>query len=215
LDWPWLGTAAFLFGAFWIIPWAYGDASDLDIRVLPLLFVMIFAIARIGPRARLLVALPLILFAARAVVTTNEWVSEQPGLAGLAASFDVVPRDALVLPIVKGDQDPIYRHFTHFWAYGVIRRGWFSPYLFDFHGETPMRIVYDSYTDDAFWDLGYNDAPDWNAIAGDYQYVWDYGTPEFTQPLAGIGDRVYSYGDLQVYKVRPQSPAPPCGAAPC
>jgi hypothetical protein len=176
---------------------------------------MIFAIARIGPRARLLVALPLILFAARAVVTTNEWVSEQPGLAGLAASFDVVPRDALVLPIVKGDQDPIYRHFTHFWAYGVIRRGWFSPYLFDFHGETPMRIVYDSYTDDAFWDLGYDDAPDWNAIAGDYQYVWDYGTPEFAQPLAGIGDRVYSYGDLQVYKVRPQSPAPPCGAAPC
>lgn len=215
LDWPWVGTAAFLFGAFWIIPWAYGDASDLDIRVLPLLFVMIFAIARIGPRARLLVALPLLLFAARAMVTTNEWVSEQPGLAGLAASFDVVPRDALVLPIVKGDQDPIYRHFTHFWAYGVIRRGWFSPYLFDFHGETPMRIVYDSYTDDAFWDLGYNDTPDWNAIAGDYQYVWDYGTPEFAQPLAGIGDRVYSYGDLQVYKVRPQSPAPPCGAAPC
>ncbi|MGB6431078.1 MAG: hypothetical protein WBF06_10865, partial [Candidatus Acidiferrales bacterium] len=23
-DWPWLGTAAFLFAAFWIIPWGYG-----------------------------------------------------------------------------------------------------------------------------------------------------------------------------------------------
>jgi hypothetical protein len=214
-DWPWVGTAAFLFAAYWIIPWAYGDASDLDIRVLPFLFVMIFAVARIGPRGRLLVALPLILFVARAVSTTHEWVSEQPQLAGLAASFDVVPRDALVLPIVKGDDDPIARPYTHFWAYGVIRRGWFSPYLFDFHGETPMRIVYDSYTDDAFWSLGYNDAPDWSATAGDYQYVWAYGTPEFSKPLAGIGDRVYSYGDLQVYKLRPQLAAPPCGAAPC
>jgi hypothetical protein len=202
-DWPWFGTAAFLFAAFWIVPWAYGDASDLDIRVLPLLFVVIFAVARIGPRARLLAALPLLLFAARTVSTTHEWVAEQPELAGLAASFDVVPRDAMVLPIVKGDQDPIYRHFTHFWAYGVIRRGWVSPYLFDFPGETPMRVTYDSYTDDAFWNQGDDDTPDWPATARDYQYVWAYDEPEFSPALAGIGDRVYANGALEVYKLHP------------
>jgi hypothetical protein len=202
-DWPWLGTAMFLFGVFCVIPWEYGDASDLDIRVLPLMFVVIFAAARIGPRARVLAALPLILFVARTVSTTREWIGEQPQLAGLAASFNAVPRDALVLPIVNGDEDPIYRHYTHFWAYGVIRRGWFSPYLFDFPGETPMRVTYDSYTDDAFWNQGDDDHPDWAATQRDYQYVWAYGVPEFSPALDGIGDRVYTYGDLEVYKLHP------------
>ncbi len=35
--------------------------------------------------------------------------------------------------------------FAHFWAYGVIKRGWFSPYLFDTKGLMPLRIRYDSY----------------------------------------------------------------------
>jgi hypothetical protein len=211
-DWPWAGTALFLFGAFWAIPWAYGQGSDLDIRVLPLLFVTIFAVARIGPRGRLLAALPLLLFAARTVTITRHWVAEQPELAGLAASFDLTPRDALVLPIVRGDQDPSDRPFSHFWAYGVIRRGWFSPYLFDYPGETPMRITYDSYTDDNFWDPDYPGTPDFAAAAGDYQYIWAYGTPDFSAGLAGIGDRVYSYGALELYKVRP---TPTCGVPPC
>lgn len=211
-DWPWFGTAAVLFAAFWMIPWAYGDASDLDIRVLPFVFVAIFAVARIGARGRLLVALPLLLCAARAVSITRAWDAEQPLLAGLSASLNVVPRDALVLPIVAGDQDPIERPFTHFSAYGVIRRGWFSPYLFDFPGETPMRVVYDSYTPDGFWNLGYDEPPDWPQVASDYQYVWAYGVPEYSAALAGIGDRVYSYGALEVYKLRG---VPACGAAPC
>jgi len=212
-DWPWVGTALFLFGAFWAIPWAYGQGSDLDIRVLPLLFVTIFAVARIGPRGRLLAALPLLLFAARTVTITRHWVAEQPELAGLAASFDLTPRDALVLPIVRGDHDPSDRPFSHFWAYGVIRRGWFSPYLFDYPGETPMRITYDSYTDDNFWDPDYPGTPDFAAAAGDYQYIWAYGTPDFSAGLAGIGDRVYTYGALELYKVRAQPPA--CGVPPC
>jgi hypothetical protein len=201
-DWPWFGTAAFLFGAFWIIPWAYGEGSDLDIRVLPLLFVTIFAVARIGPRGRLLAALPLLLFAARTFSIEHHWVAEQPELAGLAASFDVTPRNAMVLQIVRGDQDPIERPFSHFWAYGVIRRGWFSPYLFDHPGETPMRIIYDSYTDDNFWNPAYPGVPDFAAAAGDYQYIWAYGTPDYSAGLAGVGDRVYSYGALELYKVR-------------
>ncbi|MGB6546093.1 MAG: hypothetical protein WBE97_10780 [Candidatus Acidiferrales bacterium] len=214
-DWPWLGTAAFLFGAFWIIPWAYGQGSDLDIRVLPLLFVIIFAVARIGPRGRLLAALPLLLFAARTVSIARYWVAEQPELAGLAASFNVAPRDAMVLPMVRGDQDPIERPFTHFWAYGVIRRGWFSPYLFDYPGETPMRITYDSYTDDNSSDPSYAGAPDFAAAADDYQYIWAYGTPDFSARLAGIGDRVYSYGSLEVYEVHKVRVQPACGAAAC
>ncbi len=205
-DWPWFGVAAVLFAAFWAIPWAYGEGSDLDIRVLPLLFVAILAVARIGPRGRWLAALPLILFFARTLSVTREFRSEQPELAGLASSFDLVPRDALVFPVVEGDQDPIARPFTHFWAYGVIRRGWFSPYLFDHAGETPMRITFDSYTADGFWDLSYDapdTPPDWSDVRDDYQYVWAYGVPRFSAPLAGIGDRIYAYGPLEVYRLHP------------
>jgi hypothetical protein len=205
-DWPWFGVAAVLFGAFWAIPWAYGEGSDLDIRVLPLLFVAILAVARIGPRGRWLAALPLLLFLARTISVTREFRAEQPELAGLANSFDLVPRDALVFPVVEGDQDPIARPFTHFWAYGVIRRGWFSPYLFDHPGETPMRITYESYTADGFWDLSYDSPdtpPDWPDVRGDYQYVWAYGVPRFSVPLAGIGDRIYSSGPLEVYRLHP------------
>jgi hypothetical protein len=201
----WLGVAAFIFILFWAIPWMWGEGSDLDIRVLPVLFVVILATARAGKRAKWLVAIPLLLFAARAVNLTQHFSAAQPELAGLAHSFDAVPRGALVLPIVEGDQDPIERPFTHFWAYGVIRRGWFSPYLMDAPGETPMRIIYDSYTPDGFWDHVYDEPPDWKKVQSDYEYVWAYDVPRFSAALSGIGDRIYTSGALEVYRIRKSS----------
>src|SRR5580704_14291889 len=201
-DKKWMAIAAFLFALFWLIPWMWGEGSDLDIRVLPFLFVAILAIARVGRRAKILAAIPLLLFAARTVSVTRHFHEAQPALAGLAGSFDSVPRDALVLPIVEGDEDPIERPFTHFWAYGVIRRGWFSPYLMDAPGETPMRIIHDSYTPDGFWNLVYDEAPDWQQVQNDYDYVWAYDVPRFSAPLAGISERIYSSGALEVYRIR-------------
>jgi hypothetical protein len=201
-DRKWVVIAAFLFVLFWAIPWMWGEGSDLDIRVLPFLFVAILGTARVGRRAKALAAIPLLLFAARTVSVTQHFKEVQPALAGLARSFDSVPRGSLVLPIVEGDEDPIERPFTHFWAYGVIRRGWFSPYLMDAPGETPMRIIYDSYTPDGFWDLVYDKPPDWQQVQNDYDYVWAYDVPRFSAPLAGIGERIYSSGALEVYRIR-------------
>jgi hypothetical protein len=169
---------------------------------LPFLFVVILALAHVGRRTWLLAAVPLLLFAARAASLTTHFAAVQPELAGLARSFDAVPRGALVLPIVEGDQDPIERPFTHFWAYGVIRRGWFSPYLIDAPGETPMRIVDRSYTPDGFWDLEYTESPDWKQVQSEYEYVWAYGVPKFSTALAAIGDRIYSSGALEVHRLR-------------
>ena len=198
----WGAIAVFLFALFWAIPWMWGEGSDLDIRVLPFLFVAILATARVGPRAKWLAAIPLLLFAARTVSITQHFSDAQPGLAGLSRSFDAVPRDALVLPIVEGDQDPIERPFTHFWAYGVIRKGWFSPYLMDTPGQTPMRVIHDSYAPDGFWDNGYDEAPDWKQVQTDYDYVWAYDVSKFSDALSAIGERVYSYGPLEVYRIR-------------
>jgi len=202
-DRKWLAIAAIFFALFWAIPWMWGqEASDLDIRVLPFLFVAILTTARIGRRAKTLVAIPLLLFVARTVSVTRHFGEAQPALAGLARSFDAVPRGALVLPIVEGDEDPIDRPFSHFWAYGVIRRGWFSPYLKDAPGETPMRIIYDSYTPDGFWNLVYDETPDWQRVQNEYEYVWAYDVPRFSAPLAMIGEKVYSSGPLDVYRLR-------------
>ncbi|HXC31649.1 MAG TPA: hypothetical protein VNZ56_04195 [Verrucomicrobiae bacterium] len=201
-DHKWLAIAAFLFALFWVIPWMWGEGSDLDIRVLPFLFVSILAMARVGRRARVLAAIPLLLFAVRMASVELHFRQAQPALAGLARSFDAVPRGALVLPIVEGDEDPIERPFTHFSAYGVIRRGWFSPYLMDAPGETPMRIIYNSYTPDGFWNLVYDEPPDWQQVHNDYEYVWAYDVPRFSAPLAQIGDRIYSSGALEVYRIR-------------
>jgi hypothetical protein len=198
----WLAIAAFLLLLFCAIPWAWGEGSDLDIRVLPVLFVVILSTARVGKRAKWLAAIPLLLFAARTVNITQHFAAAQTELAGLARSFDDVPRGALVLPIVEGDQDPIERPFTHFWAYGVIRRGWFSPYLMDEPGETPMRIIHDSYTPDGFWDHVYDQPPDWKQVQSDYEYVWGYDVPRFSAALAEIGDRIYRFGALEVYRIR-------------
>src|SRR5260221_4584606 len=189
----WLAIAAFVFGLFWAIPWMWGEGSDLDIRVLPVLFVVILATARVGKRAKWLASIPLLLFAVRTVNITQHFIAAQAELAGLARSFETSPRDALVLPIVQGGQDPIERTFTHFWAYGVIRRGWFSPYLMDAPGETPMRITHDSYTPDGFWDHVYDEPPDWKQVQSDYDYVWAYDVSKFSTPLASIGERIYSY----------------------
>jgi hypothetical protein len=208
----WLAIAVFLFALFWAIPWLWGEASDVDIRVLPFLFVVIFATARAGKRAKYLAAIPLLLFAARTASLERHFVAAQPQLTGLARSFEYVPRGALVLPIVEGDQDGIARPFTHFWAYGVIRRGWFSPYLIDEPGMTPLRIVYDSYTLDGFWDGEYQESPDWKQVQSDYDYVWAYGVPRFSAPLASIGERIYSYGSLEVYRMRKLPEAGTVGA---
>ncbi|HWF04951.1 MAG TPA: hypothetical protein VHA06_14775, partial [Candidatus Angelobacter sp.] len=116
LNGRWLAIAAFLFAMFCAIPWMWGEGSDLDIRVLPFLFVVIFSTVRIGRRAKLLAFFPLLLFAARTESITQHFVEAQPELAGLSRSFDVIPRGALVFPIVEGDQDAIERPFTHFWA---------------------------------------------------------------------------------------------------
>jgi hypothetical protein len=198
----WLVIAALLFAMFWVIPWMWADGSDLDIRVLPFLFVAILAVARVGRRAKWLVAVPLLLFAARTVNVTQHFIAAQPELAGLAQSFRAVLPGALVLPIVEGDQDPIERSFTHFWAYGVIRKGWFSPYLMDAPGETPMRIIHDSYTPDGFWDHVYDHPPDWKQVQSDYDYVWAYDVAKFSAPLAAIGEKIYSCGPLEVYRLR-------------
>ncbi|HJY88347.1 MAG TPA: hypothetical protein VKE24_16050 [Candidatus Acidoferrales bacterium] len=200
----WLVLAAGFFVLFWALPWSYGEGSELDTRVLPVLFVLVLAVARMGPRGRKLVPLALLVFLLRTANVTENFLARQPELRGLAGSFSRTSPHARVLPIVQanGEENPRDHPFAHFWAYGVIERGWFSPYLFDTKGLLPLRIRTDSYTLDGFLDLDYSkETPDWKQVEEDYDYVWDYNTPRFAASLAGVGKLVYRYGNLEVYQM--------------
>jgi len=200
----WLGVAAVLFAVYCALPWGYGEEWDLDIRVLPILFMVMLATARIGPRGWRLAPLALLLFVLRTANVTQNFVAAQPELAGLARSFDVTAPNARVLPVVEADEDDPIRHpYAHFWAYGVVRRGWFSPYLFQIKRVIPFRIQYDAYSPDGFWDLSYDQSPDWAQVREDYDYVWVYNVPRFSPELAAIGELVYEDGDLQVFRLKP------------
>jgi hypothetical protein len=86
-------------------------------------------------------------------------------------------------------------------TYSVMRRSWFSPYLFELPGLNPLRIVQQSYTLDGFWDLNYQETPDWTTIQADYDYVWCYNAPQFAAALEKVGSLVYSDRKLRLYRM--------------
>jgi hypothetical protein len=199
----WVGVGAVLVAAYFLLPWAYGDGSDLDVRVLPVLFGIILALARVGRRARWLAPLVLALFFVRVANVSYNYRSMQPELKGLAASFDHTFSNARVLPIIQAekDSDALHHAFAHFWAYGVIRRNWFSPYLFELPGLNPLKVVQSSYTLDGFWELDYQETPDWQAIQTDYDFVWSYNAPQYDAGLMKIGTLEYAEGKLRLYRI--------------
>jgi hypothetical protein len=75
----WLGVAAALFALYWALPWAYGDGSDLDIRVLPVIFILLLATARTGRRGRQLIAVAALLFVLRTADIIHNFVSRHSG----------------------------------------------------------------------------------------------------------------------------------------
>jgi hypothetical protein len=206
----WLAVGFVLFAAYWVLPWSYGDGSDVDVRVLPILFGVIPAFARIGRRGWWLAPALLLLFFVRVGNLAQNYRSMQPELEGLAGSFRITPMNARVLPIIQSDANSgaLHHPFAHFWAYGVIRQHWFSPYLFEIPGVTPLRIREQSYTLDGFWGLDYKETPDWNAIQEDYDYVWSYNAPQYAAGLERIGQLGYSNGKLRMYRIDAPASAP-------
>jgi hypothetical protein len=209
LQWRWLVVAASLLVAYIAMPVSYGDGYDIDIRALPVLFVILFATVRLGRRGWKLAPLALLIFAARTYDVTKYFRSVQPELAGLAQAFTVTTPNARVLPIVAGpDEDPILQYYAHFWAYGTIERGWFSPYLFQDPGLLPLNILVDTYTLDGFWDLSYNEKVNWAQVRADYDYVYAYDVPDFESDLESIGEIVYTSGKLKLFRMVKQTPQP-------
>ena len=206
-NWKWAAVALAMLAAYIALPLGYGDGWNIDIRALPVLFVLLLATVSIGKRARWFAPVALLLFAVRVTNTTVHFRADQPQLAGMAQAFAMTPMNARVLPIVEGnDEDPINMPYPHFWAYGVIERGWYSPYLFTLPGLLPLQVKLDIYDPDGFWNLSYDAPPDWAQIREDYDYVWAYDVGKFEAGLDTIGDLIYQNGKLDLYRIRKPAP---------
>jgi hypothetical protein len=207
--WPFVLPA--LFVTYWLLPLSWGQTFDIDIRLLPPLLLVLLATAHIGQRQKYLVWMAVLLFALRMLNVTQTFSTDQKLLAGMTQSFAVMRPDAKILPIVESgeDEDQLLRPYAHYWAYAVIQRGAFSPYLFDIKGQTPLRMTADPYAPDDFWDLEYKEMPDWADIKDDYDYIWAYNVPRFNAQLKAIGDLIYEDGRLRVYQIRKTTPRLP------
>lgn len=195
----WLGVAGCLFALYWIFPASYASGMNSDRRLLPFLFVFALAAARVGKRMRGLAIIAIALFLVRTAAIERQFISEQPRLAKMAESFAAIPETAKVLPLVGwAGGSPVPER--NFWAYGVIRRGWFSPCLFHDPGVQPFRVtarLYDPYGP-GFSKLG---SINWSRVSRDYGYVWAADVPQYSSHLAAIGKLIFTSGNLRVYRL--------------
>ena len=204
--WPWSGVALTLLALYAALPLQIGQTFDVDIRVMMPMYVVALAAAKIGRRQVLIAAIALALFFSKQAAITAHFRYVQPDLAGWAKSFDYIPAHSRVLPIVlmAETDDPIHRPYAHFWAYSVIDKQTFSPYLFDLKGQTPMRITHEVYSPDGFWDLDYDEIIRWSEIQRQYDYIWAYDANRFAPSMRKISTQVYRSGKLALYRVHPR-----------
>lgn len=206
----WLAAAGALFLLYWIFPAKYAQGMNADRRLLPFLFVIALAGARVGRRGKQLALLAVLLFLLRTGMIESRFVSQQPRLAQMAASFAAIPPNARVLPLVgwQGGSPSVERNF---WAYGVIERGWLAPTLFHDPGVQPLELkapVYNPYQAASFGPL--KKTIDWNRVRTDYDYIWAYDISSDSASLSAIAKPVFEIDRLGVFRIakaaRPTSP---------
>lgn len=202
---PWPAIVAGLFLLYWIFP-GYGvnwAGDDADVRLLPFIFMLLPAVIYAGRRARWLALVACLLFCARSANVIRTFRAEQPELIGMARAFSMTPPNARVLPVIESrDDEPQFRPYAHFWAYGIVERGWFSTYLLTIKNVTTVQVKSNLARPEGFWDLEYQDDPDWDKVADDYDYVWAFHVPEYNEDLDEIADVVYMSGDLRLYRIK-------------
>lgn len=182
------------------LPDEIGESWDIDVRVIPVAFVLLLLVAQLGRRQRLVGAIALMLFIARVDDVARNFAAKQSELGQLAAAIHSLPRDTTLLPLVNehDDEDALERPYVHFWAYAVIERGARAPYLFDLPGQTTLRIVPKAYIPAR--PLA-DDKPDFNLIRRDYDYVWVYDMPDYDAPLLERGEAMRTAGNFVLYRM--------------
>lgn len=205
----WLAVCSILLVVYFAAPGQYGAVGGFfDVRFLPFFYLFLLPLFRFNrvPRYLYIGLALLVLFRVARVEQT--YIVHQRELKQLNASFEVIPRNVKVLPLVylprNGTMD---RGDIHFLEYGVIQRGFLDPMLFHIQGVQPIRLVGSPYCPNVFCDPA-NNAPavDWQQIANSYDYLWVHSDPEITPFASRIGDVIFSDDSATVYRVRHAQP---------
>ena len=200
----WLVTALLFFAVFLLLPYAWGETFDLDVRLVPPFCLLGLAVFRVGRRANWIALVAIALVALRVFDIAGGFRSEAEKSPRMDRAIEHIDRNARVFPLVDtcSDDDPLDDYYIHYWAYAVIRRGAISPYLFDVPGQTPMRITDALYRPLGYWDHCYDDEPDWQLVSADYDYVWSYGSRRYQDHLEQVAEKVFAEGPMVLYRVR-------------
>jgi hypothetical protein len=198
-DWKsayrWLGVVGSLFALYWVLPAGLGPGMNADRRLIPFIFVLGLAALKPGRYKQLVGVLAISVFVLRVGGLEYYSLSAQKETARLTRAFSAIPAGTRVLPVSTGSEP-----MQHFWAYGVIQRGWLSPCLFQNRGVQPLRTVTEN--DSLCGSILHPDGPfQWQGVRGHYDYVWVYGVPKARPTLAAIGQVVYGDGELQVFQI--------------
>jgi hypothetical protein len=195
----WRRATAILFLFYWILPAVIGPATNVDKRILPFVFVLSLAGAKVGRRGRKLAMIAVLLFFIRAGALERNFVSAQPHFVSLAGAISSIPPGARVLPLVDWAGGASWPE-RHFWAYGVIARGWVTPCLFHDPGVHPFTLK-----DDPYDPCGLAITPatslDWGRVGREFDYVWAYHVPQFSSSLSSAGKIVFAGENLQVFQL--------------
>lgn len=199
---PWASVAIGLFLLYWIFPATYTSGADADRRLLPFVVLIAVSTLHFGKRTKYFVFITTLLLAVRIANTQYNFKRLQSEQHMMARSFDSIPRDARVLPMVElMDRRHLLRTPHEFWSYGVIRKGWFSPYIFDDPGVHALRIK-PTYAPKGFGAFHYRENIDWTRINSAYDYVWAYNVRSMNPELATVGTIVFREGLLDVYRMK-------------
>lgn len=213
LNHVWLRLTIAMFVVYLLSP---SNFHFMEMRILPILFILCLSVAKVGPRARVLGTIGLLVFLVRSLEVDRTFISRQHELEGWHRSFAAIPPYSRVFPMVPLDGGELFRRADgHFWAYGVIERGWFLPNLFHSIGIHPLALY--SPADDIAKLTWLKDPyakgrepqsePDWPEIQRRFDYLWVFDLPRFSAPISNFGQLVYSEGPVRVFRVLPSDPA--------
>jgi hypothetical protein len=204
LQLPWLAVALSILAVHWIVPDKYGDLGFIDYRFSVFAFLFLLAVPVLRGPKQWLGMLATCVFLLRTFEVGSHFVSEQKRLMTLANDFDCIPRNALVLAYEPEEDGPwIERAALHFWAYGVIDKGWITPDLFHQKSVQPLLLRVPMYADDDLMGEKLQGRKyDIRTIGQKYDYIWS-NDPHLERLLDKIGEPILVSADnFEIFKSR-------------
>jgi hypothetical protein len=203
----WIIVCILLLIVYLAAPGEYGLAGYIDVRIMPLVWVLALALVRIRTMPRTLTALIALIVLFRCGTVAMLFASKQHSLEERTLAFQAIPSGTRVLPLVTfGSEESLIGNASlHHIAYGVISRGFFLPSIAWLPGLQPLRVTGARYCPDVTCEVVTLEDTDWGQVASNYDYLWVDTHPSAVPYVESIADRVFSSGTVFVYRVRKPS----------